>query len=88
MSNAQGSQVFDTTYIDNVTKQLDSIDVCSDLQDFINGYLKPMIAPYETIAKQASQAVAAVNKAARIGSCVLSVPSLVVSDITSTTTDY
>ena len=40
MGNPQGSQVFDTTYIDNATKQLDSIDVCKDLQDFMNKEMK------------------------------------------------
>lgn len=40
MSNPQGSQIFDTASIDNLTKQLDNIDACSDLQDFMTRVMK------------------------------------------------
>ena len=35
MGQSQGS-AFDTSYIDSLTKQVEGISVCSELQDFIN----------------------------------------------------
>lgn len=140
MSNPQGSEIFDVEYINNLTKQLDNIDVCKDLQDFmasvmkkiqdqVNGleeqlawikplaeliihpeaalqeilnwiikvienFFKPMLQPAITMAKQIEACIEAVakltaaaeNAAQRIGSCVLSLPALAVSDVSGAVT--
>lgn len=50
--NAQGTQIFDTSYIDSLTDQVNQIDVCADLQAFENRVMAEIQAQISSVESQ------------------------------------
>lgn len=50
--NAQGKTLIDTSYIDNLVKQINEIDVCSDLQRIVSEAMASIQAQLDAIEDQ------------------------------------
>lgn len=50
--NAQGSQIFDTSYINSLTDQVNQIDICADLQAFEQRVMSEIQAQISAVEAQ------------------------------------